>query len=65
MLKVMYERLVEEKLFMRWIPYQFELNFEEFKEKMKDTTNNASSSNKSIVDIMKGVNKIIKAMGGK
>lgn len=65
----MQERIKEDKLFERWITYQSEFTFEEFKEKLNakviQKQEMTISSNKNTVDIMKDVNKIINAMGGK
>lgn len=67
-LRCMQERIQEDKLFERWIAYQSEFTFEEFKEKLNGKVIQKQemiiSSNKNTVDIMKDVNKIINAMGG-
>lgn len=65
----MQERIKEDKLFERWITYQSEFTFEEFKEKLNAKVIQKEeitiSSNKNVVEILKDVNKIINAMGGK
>lgn len=67
-LYAMQDRIAEEKIYQRWISSFSELSFEEYKSKLMENSENrriqASSSNKDTVDIMKDVNKIIKAMGG-
>ena len=60
----MIDRLTEEKMFNRWIPYQGEISFEEFKEKMKVEAPTQTINTKSTKEIMEDVEKILKAMGG-
>lgn len=68
-IRCMQERIKEDKLFERWITYQSEFTFEEFKEKLNAKVIQKEeitiSSNKNVVEILKDVNKIINAMGGK
>lgn len=67
-LYAMQDRIAEEKTYQRWINSYSELSFEEYKSKLLENAENrrnqAINSDKNTVDIMKNVNKIIKAMGG-
>lgn len=67
-LYAMQDRITEEKIYQRWINSFSELSYEEYKSKLMENVENRkhqiSSSKKDTVDVMKDVNKIIKAMGG-
>lgn len=59
----MTERVADEKIFLRWIPYQADISFEEFKSQLK-TNNSAFTSNKSTDEIMLDVKNILNQMQG-
>jgi len=50
----------EDKYFLRWaVMYQGEMDFEEFKRKIKEVNENASGDNRSAKEILETVRKII------
>lgn len=59
----MTERVADEKIFLRRIPYQADISFEEFKSQLK-TNNSTFTSNKSTDEIMLDVKNILNQMQG-
>lgn len=59
----MTERVADEKIFLRWIPYQADISYEEFKSQLK-TNNSTFTSNKSTDEIMLDVKNILNQMQG-
>lgn len=59
----MTERVADEKIFLRWIPYQADISFEEFKSQLK-TNSPTFTSNKSTDEIMLDVKNILNQMQG-
>ncbi|MFM1602026.1 hypothetical protein ABGF26_02610 [Helcococcus ovis] len=49
------ERKIEEKIFQRWIPYQGEMSYEEFKNNIYSVHNSRMDS-RSSVEILKDIN---------
>lgn len=63
-LRVMVERIRDDKIFRRWIPYQSSIEFEEFKAKII-ADNPSVESIKSVDEIMVDVKAILnKVQGG-
>lgn len=54
----LFERKNEEKMFQRWIVYQSEMSFEEFKNKLGNTKNNKYDK-RSSKEILNNVKKIL------
>ena len=63
-LRIMVERIRDDKIFRRWIPYQSSISFEGFKAKII-TDNPSVGSIKSVDEIMVDVKEILnKVQGG-
>jgi hypothetical protein len=54
-----YQQADEELLFTRWIPYQGEISFGEFKNKIKEKANSENISDKKEEEIYQEVESII------